>query len=98
MGWLQFQRKPPLDTSKVEENLCNLVNIPYYRDCFISFLELPLRPKFKRYIMTQKFNDGRWSRRIDVADFVYSKFKIFRRQLEFIHVLQFVNKMLQVLW
>ena len=22
--------------------------------------------------MTQKFNDGRWSRRIDVADFVYS--------------------------
>ena len=25
-----------------------------------------------RYIMTQKFNDGRWSRRIDVADFVYS--------------------------
>ena len=22
--------------------------------------------------MTQKFNDGRWSRRIDVADFVYN--------------------------
>ena len=30
----------------------------------------------RRYLnigfMTQKFNDGRWSRRIDVADFVYN--------------------------
>ena len=31
-----------------------------------------MRQIYIRYIMTQKFNDGRWSRRIDVADFVYS--------------------------
>ena len=33
-----------------------------------------MRPIFKRYkfIMVQNFNDGRWSHRIDVADFVYS--------------------------
>ena len=30
-------------------------------------------PDLDRYKnMTQKFNDGRWSRRIDVADFVYN--------------------------
>ena len=33
-------------------------------------------PDFEREknysFMIQKFNDGRWSRRIDVADFVYS--------------------------
>ena len=30
-----------------------------------------MRPKTKEKKMTNKFNDGRWSHRIDVADFVY---------------------------
>ena len=31
-----------------------------------------MRPKILQETMTDKFNDGRWSHRIDVADFVYS--------------------------
>ena len=38
----------------------------------MSILEYLCTPKFDNEIMMMKFKDGRWSRRIDVADFVYS--------------------------
>ena len=40
--------------------------------------------------MVQKFNDGRWSRRIDVADFVYSNITPYEGDASFLQAKQYL--------